>query len=437
MLFSKSSSGTLVAAPEATSQNQGDSSEKDGPDDTVEGGIKAWCAVAGGWLAMMSTFGYTNAFGVYQDFYTRSHVASASRTSWIGSTQLFLLTATGLFAGKLVDLGYFRQTVLAGSFIYVFSLFMLSIAHPDEYYQIFLSQGIGMGLGAGLIYIPCLAIQSHHWRTHRAMAMGIVFTGSSVGGIVFPIMLNQLLNVDNVGFAWSTRATALIVLGLLALANCLMSDRVASKAASGHDHPKLDIGSFLTDGPYMLLTLGAFICLWGVFYPLFYVQLFAITHGVDPKIAFYTLAILNASSIPGRVLPNLFVHRYGTYNILLACGLCCGAITFALFGITTVAGIVVFAILSGFFSGGFLSVITAAIASHARHEGEIGLRMGFAFALAAVGSLTGTPIDGALLGDAFTWSRTIIFSGVTVLAGTAVLAVSRQMLVRRKGTQII
>lgn len=40
------------------------------------------------------------------------------------------------------------------------------------------------------------------------------------------------------------------------------------------------------------------------------------------------------------------------------------------------------------------------------------LRMGFAFALAAVGSLTGTPIDGALLGDAFTWSRTIIFSGV-------------------------
>ena len=70
---------------------------------------------------MMSTFGYTNAFGVYQDFYTRSHVASASRTSWIGSTQLFLLTATGLFAGKLVDLGYFRQTVLAGSFIYVFS----------------------------------------------------------------------------------------------------------------------------------------------------------------------------------------------------------------------------------------------------------------------------------------------------------------------------
>ena len=82
---------------------------------------------------MMSTFGYTNAFGVYQDFYTRSHVASASRTSWIGSTQLFLLTVTGLFAGKLVDLGYFRQTVFAGSLIYVFScvLFLSSLADRD------------------------------------------------------------------------------------------------------------------------------------------------------------------------------------------------------------------------------------------------------------------------------------------------------------------
>ena len=54
---------------------------------------------------------------------------------------------------------------------------MLSLAHPDQYYQLFLSQGIGMGLGSGLIYIPCLAVQSHHWRTRRALALGIVFTG--------------------------------------------------------------------------------------------------------------------------------------------------------------------------------------------------------------------------------------------------------------------
>ena len=40
------------------------------------------------------------------------------------------------------------------------------------------------------------------------------------------------------------------------------------------------------------------------------------------------------------------------------------------------------------------------------------LRMGLTFALAASGSLTGAPIDEALLGNDYSWSRLIIFSGV-------------------------
>lgn len=67
------------------------------------------------------TFGYTNAFGVYQDAYTQEGTASSSNISWIGSTQLFLLLAMGLPAGVLLDKGYFRVTLAAGSLLYVFS----------------------------------------------------------------------------------------------------------------------------------------------------------------------------------------------------------------------------------------------------------------------------------------------------------------------------
>lgn len=55
---------------------------------------------------------------------------------------------------------------------------MVSLAHPEKYYQVFLSQGVGMGIGAGLLYTPALAVQAHHWRTHRSLAMGIVYTGA-------------------------------------------------------------------------------------------------------------------------------------------------------------------------------------------------------------------------------------------------------------------
>ena len=70
---------------------------------------------------MFATFGYVNAFGVYQDLYTRSGAASAERISWIGSTQIFFLIGMGLPSGKLFDMGYFRTTMIVGSVLYVFS----------------------------------------------------------------------------------------------------------------------------------------------------------------------------------------------------------------------------------------------------------------------------------------------------------------------------
>lgn len=57
------------------------------------------------------------------------------------------------------------------------SVFMLSLADPEKYYQVFLAQGPGMGIGAGMMYMPALTVQVHHWRHHRALAMGAVMTG--------------------------------------------------------------------------------------------------------------------------------------------------------------------------------------------------------------------------------------------------------------------
>lgn len=55
---------------------------------------------------------------------------------------------------------------------------MVSLADTSKYYQLFLAQGIGMGLGAGLMFLPAMAIQSHYWRQRRPMAMGIVASGT-------------------------------------------------------------------------------------------------------------------------------------------------------------------------------------------------------------------------------------------------------------------
>ncbi|KAG6876202.1 hypothetical protein C0992_000496 [Termitomyces sp. T32_za158] len=61
-------------------------------------------------------------------------------------------------------------TVLGG-------IFMLSIVQPHRFYQNFLAQGVGMGIGMGLMFIPSLQVISHYFRKRRSVAMGIVITG--------------------------------------------------------------------------------------------------------------------------------------------------------------------------------------------------------------------------------------------------------------------
>jgi len=44
----------------------------------------------------------------------------------------------------------------------------------DKFYQLYLAQGLGMGIGAGLLYAPSIAVKAHYWRSRRSLAMGIV-----------------------------------------------------------------------------------------------------------------------------------------------------------------------------------------------------------------------------------------------------------------------
>ncbi|KAJ8508693.1 hypothetical protein ONZ45_g9059 [Pleurotus djamor] len=221
------------------------------PDD--EAGLRPWPVLIGGILTITVAAGYSSAFGVYEDLYTHLHTASASNVGWIGSTQIFLIYAVGLPAGRLLDKGYFRQTVLAGSLIFLASLFSLSFARPEKYYQLWLSQGLGMGLGAGLLYAPSVVIQGHHWGRRKSFAMTVVALGSPTGGMIFPIMLNRLFH-GPAGFAQGVRASAYLCLGLLVVSNLLMKDNPTLKRKRNVQHPT-DSG-ILADLPFWIFTVG-------------------------------------------------------------------------------------------------------------------------------------------------------------------------------------
>jgi MFS family permease len=74
--------------------------------------------------------------------------------------------------------------MVLGAILLVLGQMMLSLS--SQYYQIILSQGICSGIGAGLVYVPSIALVNTQFTTKRALAMGLVTSGASLGTVPLP-----------------------------------------------------------------------------------------------------------------------------------------------------------------------------------------------------------------------------------------------------------
>lgn len=104
--------------------------------------------------------------------------------------------------------------------------------------------------------------------------------------------------------------------------------------------------------------------------------MYAQEKNISPNITLYLLAILNAASVIGRIFPNILADYVGSLNLLLFMCTGAGILAFTVFGAGTPAGSITIAILYGFFSGGYMSLVGPTLMSMATHPSEIGIRMG-------------------------------------------------------------
>ncbi|KAJ7077533.1 MFS general substrate transporter [Mycena belliarum] len=399
------------------------------PETFPEGGLRGWATVAGAFLVQFCGFGYTTSFGVYQDFYTREYLteSSASAISWIGSVNAFLVVSGGLISGRLYDRGHFYLLLYGGSFLLCFSLFMLSLCQPEQYYQIFLAQGIGAGLGAGLVYVPSVALVSHYFKKRRTLAMTIVSSGSSLGAVINPIMLNNTIH-GPLGFANSVRASAGFITGLSLIACVIMHPRLAPT-------PPLpfwrSLRRFSRDSAYICATLGTVTFVLGLYFPIFYFQLDAIQHGVSPTLSFYSLVIMNGSSFIGRLAPGFVAQQLGIINMVVAASAGGALFILCMIALRTVASVVVIGILYGLCAGVWVTLMAPLFTVLTDDLGELGLRMGVAFGFMGIGGLIGPPINGALLTGQFIWWRPATFSGVMAFVGAGLFSATL-VIVRRR-----
>ena len=112
-----------------------------------------------------------------------------------------------------------------------------------------------------------------------------------------------------------------------------------------------------------------------------------------------------------------------------ACGLA-GLLTVTLwFEAADDAGLIAFAVLYGFFSGAYVSLIGAIVAQVSPLP-EIGYRMGLVFLISAVPGLVTSPVAGAILSGSGSWTGLKAFAGAAILAGSALTWAARIVFTR-------
>lgn len=227
-----------------------------------------------------------------------------------------------------------------------------------KYYQLLLSQGVCSAIGVSAVFQPALACLPGWFNRRRGAAYGIVATGSSIGGVIFPIMVSRL--IDSVGFGWAMRASAFMILGLLIIANLTVHSRSHGKgygrAPARPPQPPLALRPLLHPR-FVTLMAGMFLLTFGIYIPVTFLSVQALETGnVTKELAQYLLAMLNAGSLAGRLLSGFAADRIGKYNSFLISCTCSGIVVLGLWipG-TSRDAIIAFAVLFGFFSGAYVA----------------------------------------------------------------------------------
>ncbi|KAJ9116415.1 hypothetical protein QFC22_004857 [Naganishia vaughanmartiniae] len=414
-----------------------------------EGGKEAWLTVLGVFCCTMVTFGVLNTYGVYQAYFKQTYLSNYSNfaINWIGTAQYVGIFGAGLPMGKLFDLGFFRPCFLVGAVMLTASQLGLSFA--NSFATLFVAQGLFMGIGMGIVFNMAIACPSHWFLKRRGMALGLAAAGSSTGGgklstsphllfprtnpftspVCFPIMIQRL--IPRIGFGWSMRVIFFIEIVMLTIAWFTIRTRlppaidVRDKSKGGWKQVKwIDIHAFKNPA-YTMIVIGFGLVVFGLYTPFTYMDVFT-SHYKIPANGYF-LSIMNAASMFGRILPGFVADKVGRTNTILPFLTLAGILLFIFPLCTSLGGLIPFAILYGFASGGHVSLQPAVVAQLGPTE-SVGVRVGNMIAFQALGSVC-QPFVGLILGGdpetGYRWWGACAFSGALVLSGASCLMIGR------------
>jgi len=305
-------------------------------------------------------------------------------------------------------------------------------SQADAAWHVYLSHAL-LGLSLGLVGVMMQTVLIANWfRRRRGTAMGIVLTGTSIGGVLVPIVARPLIQA----YGWRAAMlmlSAVVWVVLLPVIIFVVRGKPtdADQALGGEfrgEGNEITVGLTLREA----MSTSAFwvlaLCAASIFYPIFTTSQQFILHiqkspsiAVDAGTASLAQSFLFATSVGGKFLFGWLSDKLPTTRVMLVC---CGVMflaTLLLLGFLSAETVFIFLVPFGLGYGGTFVLIQLLAVEYFGLR-DIGKIIGALTVIETAGAAFGGMITGRLAsyhgGD-----YTVAFYGVTIAAGVALVSV--------------
>lgn len=219
----------------------------------------------------------------------------------------------------------------------MFSGGFISASFASKIWQLYLSQGVLIGLGIGAIFIPSIQVLPQWFLKRRSLAGGIASAGSGFGGLAFSLGTTAM--IERIGLAWALRITGIIGFVGNVVGALLIKDRNDIVKP-----PQLGFATHLLRRYDCLLLLSwAFTNLLGYMVILYSLSNYAVqVAGLTQSQAGVLTAVLNLGTGIGRPLMGFASDRFGRLEVAATLTLANGILIFAIWVPADDYGVLIF-----------------------------------------------------------------------------------------------
>jgi MFS family permease len=302
---------------------------------------------------------------------------------------LLLFFGLGVVSGPLADRVGARRLVLFGGALIGGGLALTS--QVGSIYAGYLTIGVGVGVGGGMIASPMYSTAGGWFLRRRALAMGLVASGNGLGTLLLVPFAESL--IDSGGWRSAYLRLAVVVLVLFSLAAALIA-----RPPGMHSPPPAvaHMKAILRLDAFRVMFATGLLFSVSLFIAFAFVVDFATDEGIRSDRAALLVGIIGATSILGRLGITALSGRLPAVRLLQGC-LAAQPVAFLLWLVSSGSYpvLVAFAVTMGIAYGGFVALgpeVTAVLFGVA----GLGSTIGLTFLADGLGGLLGPTTAGFL-----------------------------------------